>query len=197
MKKLIFLLSILISPNLYTATLTPNTIPYICQGGTNPQLCNSNITTDSNGNVQQPLILIGVWSDRTGSYSSCGTSNTGSYPSDTVIIDSRTDWAGKQITFIGSGETEASASWASGLPFSSAGTGVYTFTLPTNSYTVIQTSGPIFGNFNGTGSVGLGTNSLGNLTLYSIRNCGPGYSGEGAAAGTAAGRISGTNLRAS
>jgi len=41
MKKLIFLLSILISPNLYAATLTPNTIPYVCQGGTSPQLCSS------------------------------------------------------------------------------------------------------------------------------------------------------------
>src|ERR1700733_10985548 len=51
MKKVLFILAMLFSPNLFAATLTANTVPYICQGGTNPQLCNSNMTTDSNGNL--------------------------------------------------------------------------------------------------------------------------------------------------
>ena len=41
----------LLSPNLFAATLMSNTVPYVCQGGTNPQLCNSNITTDNSGNL--------------------------------------------------------------------------------------------------------------------------------------------------
>ena len=41
----------LFPPSLFAATLTQNTVPYVCQGGANPQLCNSNLTTDSNGNV--------------------------------------------------------------------------------------------------------------------------------------------------
>ena len=41
----------LFCPSLFAATLTTNTVPYVCQGGTSPQLCNSNITTDSNGNA--------------------------------------------------------------------------------------------------------------------------------------------------
>jgi len=41
----------LFCPSLYAATLTANTVPYVCQGGTAPQLCNSNMTTDSNGNL--------------------------------------------------------------------------------------------------------------------------------------------------
>jgi len=45
------MLTMLFCPSLFAATLTANTVPYVCQGGANPQLCNSNITTDSNGNV--------------------------------------------------------------------------------------------------------------------------------------------------
>ena len=41
----------LFCPSLFAATLTTNTVPYVCQGGPSPQLCNSNITTDSNGNA--------------------------------------------------------------------------------------------------------------------------------------------------
>jgi len=51
MKKIVFIISMLFCPSLYAATLTANTVPYVCQGGTSPQLCNSNLTTDSNGNV--------------------------------------------------------------------------------------------------------------------------------------------------
>jgi len=47
----------LFCPSLYAATLTANTVPYVCQGGTSPQLCNSNMTTDSNGNVG----ILGTW----------------------------------------------------------------------------------------------------------------------------------------
>ena len=57
MKKTMFLLMILFCPNLFAATLTPNTIPYVCQGGSNPQLCNLNMTTDSNGNFQYSQIF--------------------------------------------------------------------------------------------------------------------------------------------
>jgi len=57
MKKVIFILAMLFAPSLFAATLTTNTVPYVCQGGTSPQLCNSNMTTDSNGN----LSLFGPW----------------------------------------------------------------------------------------------------------------------------------------
>jgi len=55
MKKIIFILAILYSPSLFAATLTANTVPYVCQGGTSPQLCNSNIITDSSGNATSVL----------------------------------------------------------------------------------------------------------------------------------------------
>ena len=59
MKKFIFMmLAMLYCPSLFAATLTPNTVPYVCQGGTTPQLCNSNITTDSNGNAN---LGFGTW----------------------------------------------------------------------------------------------------------------------------------------
>ena len=50
MKKIIFILAMLFCPNLFAATLTTNKLPYTCQGGSSPQLCDSNLTT-SNGNV--------------------------------------------------------------------------------------------------------------------------------------------------
>jgi len=55
MKKIIFILAMLYSPSLLATTLTTNTVPYVCQGGTSPQLCNSNITTDSSGNASSIL----------------------------------------------------------------------------------------------------------------------------------------------
>ncbi len=55
MKKIIFILTMLISQSLFAATLTTNTVPYVCQGGANPQLCNSNLTTDSSGNIVKGL----------------------------------------------------------------------------------------------------------------------------------------------
>jgi len=60
MKKIIFILSltILLCPSLFAATLTPNTVPYVCKGGITPQLCNSNIVTDSKGNAN---IGFGSW----------------------------------------------------------------------------------------------------------------------------------------
>jgi hypothetical protein len=51
MKNIIFIIAMLFCPNLFAATLTTNTVPYVCQGGTNPQLCSSNLTTDSSGNL--------------------------------------------------------------------------------------------------------------------------------------------------
>ena len=51
MKRIIFFLAMLSCPSLFAATLTTNTVPYVCQGGSSPQLCNSNITTDNNGNA--------------------------------------------------------------------------------------------------------------------------------------------------
>jgi len=61
MKKVTFILAMLCCPNLFAATLTTNTVPYVCQGGTNPQLCNSKMTTDSNGN----LVGLGAWTTKT------------------------------------------------------------------------------------------------------------------------------------
>ncbi len=58
MKRIIFTLVMLFCPNLFAATLTTNTIPYVCQGGASPQLCSSNITTDSNGNANMGF---GTW----------------------------------------------------------------------------------------------------------------------------------------
>jgi len=60
MKKIIFILAMLFSPSLLAATLTANTVPYVCQGGTSPQLCNSNTITDSNGNISGIIPMGGI-----------------------------------------------------------------------------------------------------------------------------------------
>jgi len=48
MSKIVFILTLLYSPSLLAATLTANNVPYVCQGGSNPQLCNSTVTTNNN-----------------------------------------------------------------------------------------------------------------------------------------------------
>ncbi len=62
MKKIIFVLAMFLSPTLFAATLTTNTVPYVCQGGATPQLCNSKVTTDNNGNILSGGL--GAWVSR-------------------------------------------------------------------------------------------------------------------------------------
>ena len=72
MKKIIFILALLFSPSLYAATLTPNTVPYVCQGGSSPQLCDSSVTTDSTGDIYSNS---GGWQDYSGGSTIVGFSS--------------------------------------------------------------------------------------------------------------------------
>lgn len=123
--------------------------------------------------ISVPKTLIGTWQDNVGAQ----YTNNGAVVINTVVINSGTDWAGKNILIIGYLETELSDSFntsLSGVLAASSTTiatsysansykfAFYPVTLPTNSYTALLGIN--------THTIGIGTNSLGNLCLYSIAN---------------------------
>jgi len=75
MKKITFILMMFFCPSLFAATLTSNTVPYVCQGGSSPQLCDSSVTTDSTGDIYSNS---GGWQDYSARSTIVGWSSLGS-----------------------------------------------------------------------------------------------------------------------
>ena len=122
MKKVMFILAMLFSPSVFAATLTTNTVPYVCQGGASPQLCNSNISTDSSGNVH----LLGAWQ-------SISPNTVYQAATDGIVQASATVWAGNSALFIVSDSSSSPSTLraysAFGNSSNPSGSGPYAFSM--------------------------------------------------------------------
>lgn len=132
-----------------------------------------------------PKNLISIWTDTTGATQVNSGTTTHFF-----VIDSNTDWAGKDITIIANIEYRSNTSFAGLLPsvintsntalsnmsFSGSATSInrlnfimQSLTLPTNNYTVLNTSTTTGANPESY-SIGIGTNNLGNLCLVAVNS---------------------------
>lgn len=135
--------------------------------------------------VPTPKTLISTWSDTTGATQANSGTTTHFF-----VIDSGTDWAGKNITIIASTEYRGDASFASSVPniintsatalsamsFTAASASgavnfiIWTLTLPTNSFTLLKSNTFGGGEGNRTHGIGIGTDASGHLCLVASNN---------------------------